>query len=317
MKKIAVLYGMESTFPQALIDRINSRNVEGVRAESLLTGGFRMDQPAPYAVIIDRISHDIPFYRAYLKNAILHGTVVINNPFWWSADDKFFNYALAEKLGVAAPKTVMLPHYSHPPGTTSQSMRNLMYPLNWEEIFSYVGFPAFMKPHLGGGWRNVYKVNSPQELFDAYHQTGDLGMVLQEAIDFTEYYRCYVIGQEKVHVMPYDPRKPHEQRYVQDMDAASSPLYPRIVGDCLKLCKALGYDMNTVEFAVRDGIPYAIDFLNPAPDADRYSVGEANFEWIVNAMADLAIKKALAGELPAADYHWGRFLAGGQRVQTA
>ena len=115
---------------------------------------------ARYDVIVDRISHDIPFYRAWLKNAALDGTNVINNPFWWSADDKFFNYALATKLGVAIPPTVLLPHKEHPPGTTERSMRNLHYPLDWDAIFDYVGFPAFLKPFDGGGWRDVYKVNN-------------------------------------------------------------------------------------------------------------------------------------------------------------
>jgi glutathione synthase/RimK-type ligase-like ATP-grasp enzyme len=284
MKKIAVLYGMENTFPSALVDRINAMNVSDVQAEHLLTGAFREDRGSPYHLIVDRISHDIPFYRAYLKNAVLHGTKVINNPFWWSADDKFFNYALGARIGVAVPRTVMLPHHSHPPGTSSASMRNLMYPLNWEEVFDYIGFPAFMKPHLGGGWRNVYKVNNADELYAAYNQTNDLGMVLQEAIDFTGYYRCFVVGGQEVLVMPYDPRQPHERRYVRDVDVTRDPLYPRIVGDARKLCQALGYDMNTVEFAVRDGVPYAIDYLNPAPDADRYSVGEDNFNWIVSRM---------------------------------
>jgi len=303
---------MENSFPMALVDHINARKPEGIVAEHLVTGAFRMDLPSPYALIIDRISHDIPFYRAYLKNAILHGSRVINNPFWWSADDKFFNYALGMKIGVAVPKTVMLPHHSHPPATTAQSMRNLMYPLNWQEVYDYIGFPAFMKPHLGGGWRNVYKVNNPDELMAAYAETKDLGMVLQQAIDFTDYYRCYVIGQEKVHVMAYDPRQPHERRYVADAQPEKSPLYSRIVGDALKLCRALGYDMNTVEFAVHDGVPYAIDYLNPAPDADRHSVGEKNFAWILDAMADLAIRVAREDKPPQPEYHWGRFLAGGQ-----
>ncbi len=309
MKKVGLLYGMENSFPAALVERINSRKVDGVMAESLVTGAFRMDLPSPYALIIDRISHDIPFYRAYLKNAILHGARVINNPFWWSADDKFFNYALGAKLGVATPKTVMLPHRSHPPGTTAQSMRNMMYPLNWEEVYDYIGFPAFMKPHLGGGWRHVYKVHNPEELIAAYNETDVLGMVLQESIEFTEYYRCYVIGREKVHVMGYDPLQPHDKRYVLDAQPEKSPLYERIVADCLTLCRALGYDMNTVEFAVRDGVPYAIDYLNPAPDAGRYSVGEANFEWILDAMADLAIKYVLEPP-PASEYIWQDYLAG-------
>jgi hypothetical protein len=81
-----------------------------------------------------------------------------------------------------------------------------------------------------------------------------------------------------------------------------------VVGDALKLCRALGYDMNTVEFAVEDGVPYAIDFLNPAPDADVHSVGPENFEWVVNAIAEMAIKKALSDENPAAEYRWSAFL---------
>jgi len=308
MRKIGILYGMENTFPGALVDRINALGDEEVRAESILLGGVQMAQPSGYHVIVDRISHDIPFYRAYLKNATLGGTLVINNPFWWSADDKFFNYALASQIGVAVPRTVLLPHKQHPPGTTAQSMRNLRYPLNWEEIFDYIGFPAFLKPHSGGGWKNVYKVDNPQELFAAYDQTGDLCMTLQKAVNFTEYFRCYVIGQEKVWVMRYDPKQPHADRYVKNPPPLEPGMYARVVGDALKLCRTLGYDLNTVEFAVEDGVPYAIDFLNPAPDADVHSVGPENFEWVVNAVAEMAIRKALGYEPPPQELRWARFL---------
>jgi glutathione synthase/RimK-type ligase-like ATP-grasp enzyme len=311
-RKIGIVFGMENTFPGAVVARINDMNVPGVSAEFLRTGGLRMNQPSGYRVIIDRISHDIPFYRAYLKNAVLGGTIVINNPFWWGADDKFFNYALADRIGVAAPRTVLLPHKHHPPDTTDQSMRNLEYPLNWDEIFSYVGFPAFLKPHSGGGWKHVYKVDSPADFFAAYDQTGDLCMTLQQAINFEEYFRCYVVGREKVHVMRYEPRNPHRERYVKNAPPIEPTRHERLVNDCLKLCRALGYDLNTVELAVQGGVPYAIDLLNPAPDADYHSVGPENFAWIVNAVAELAVKKALSDEHPARDYHWSRFLMGGQ-----
>jgi glutathione synthase/RimK-type ligase-like ATP-grasp enzyme len=309
MKKIGIIYGMENTFPAALVDRINSREVADVRAEHIQIGGVKMAEPTGYAVIVDRISHDIPFFRAYLKNAALNGTRIINNPFWWGADDKFFNYALASKIGVAVPRTVLLPHKQHPPGTTDQSMRNLMYPLNWEEIFDYIGFPAFLKPYSGGGWKNVYKVDSPEQLFAAYDQTGDLCMTLQQAIDFDLYFRCYVVGQKRVHIMHYDPRLPHEHRYVRNPEAAAPALYQRVMRDALTLCHALGYDLNTVEFAVQDGVPYAIDFLNPAPDADLHSVGPENFEWIVDAVADLAIEQAQEGPLNMQEMHWANFLS--------
>ena len=316
MKKIGIIFGMENSFPPAVVEKINSMKVEGVTAEFVKLGGVKMAEPSGYRVIIDRISQDISFYRAYLKNAVLNGTVVINNPFWWTADDKFFNYALASKLGVAIPPTVILPHNQHPPGTTDQSMRNLMFPLNWEEVFEYVGFPAFLKPYDGGGWKNVYKVDSPEEFFKAYNETGHLCMTLQHGVEFEEYFRCYVIGQEKVHIMRYDPKAPHHERYVKGNPPPSPKMKERIEKDALTLCRALGYDLNTVEFAVEGGVPYAIDFMNPAPDAEITSVGKENFEWVVNAVADMAVKKALSDENPARELRWAAFLAGAPLAAT-
>jgi len=292
MTTIGVLYGMEESFPPALVDRINAMGVPDVRGEHLKIGGVQMAEPAPYGVIVDRISHDIPFYRSFLKNAVLTGTKVINNPFWWSADDKFFNYSLAKKLGVAVPHTVLLPHKKNPEGTTDRSMRNLVYPLDWAGIFKYVGFPAFLKPHDGGGWKSVYRVTGPEDFFRAYDESGDLCMTLQAAVNFQEYFRCYVINQEKVHVMRYDPGQPHHLRYVPSNPPPARALGERMERDALTLCRALGYDLNTVEFAVEDGIPYAIDFMNPAPDAALESVGPENFQWIVDAVAEMAVARA-------------------------
>ena len=309
MATIGVLFGMENVFPGALVERINGMGVPGVTAEFVQIGGVKMEGPCPYRVIVDRISHDIPFYRAWLKTAALHGAYVISNPYWSSADDKFFNYALAQRLGVAVPPTVLLPHKEHPPGTTDKSMRNLLYPLNWDEIFAYIGFPAFLKPFDGGGWRDVFQVKSREEFFASYDQTRTLCMTLQKAVNFNEYFRCYVVGQEQVHVMTYDPRAPFHERYVKNPPAYPKGLIERVTRDSLTLCKALGYDLNTVEFAVEDGVPYAIDFMNPAPDADPHSVGPENFAWIVEAVAAFAVKKAQ--EPPSApDLRWAAMLKG-------
>ena len=308
MPRIGIVFGMEESFPPAMVDRINHAGVKDVTAEFVHIGAVRMDEPAYFRVIVDRISHDIPFYRAYLKNCVLSGATVINNPFWWSADDKFFNYSLATKLGVAVPPTVILPHKQLPPGTTDRSMRNLKYPLNWDEVFQYIGFPAFLKPHNGGGWKDVYKVDNPQEFFAAYDQSRDLCMTLQRGVNFKEYFRCYVIGQEKVHIMPYNPRAPHHERYIKTHPSFDPALLARVERDALTLCRALGYDLNTVEFAVENGVPYAIDFMNPAPDAERTSIGDENFTWIVEAVAEMAIKKALAPPPPPA-LRWQQLLS--------
>src|SRR5450755_4048657 len=140
MKKIGILYGQERSFPMAFIEAVNGNNVRGIRAEPVYIDKVVQGDSSGYAVIIDRISQDVPFYRAFLKNAALCGTAVINNPFWWSADEKFFNNCLATKIGVPVPKTVILPSHDHPVYTSEQSFANLAYPLDWENIFSYIGF---------------------------------------------------------------------------------------------------------------------------------------------------------------------------------
>ena len=306
MKKIGILFGQENTFPQAFVDEVNSRGENDIVAELAHVDELFQGKPSGYAVLIDRISQDVPFYRAYLKNAAYTGTAVINNPFWWSADEKFFNNVLAQDIGVAVPKTILLPSNTMPPDTKDTSFRNLKYPLEWENIFeSLGGFPLFCKPHAGGGWKSVYKVHDEKEFFDAYHETGDLVMMLQEAIEFESYFRCYCLGTKWVHIMPYEPRNPHHLRYVKDEGTTDPALLKTIEEQVRLLNEALGYDFNTVEFAVRDGVPYAIDFCNPAPDADIHSVGEINFAWIVKHAADLAIERAKAHKEGQMNLRWG------------
>src|SRR6266542_974788 len=179
MKKIGMLYGQERTFPQAFIERVNSKNVQDIHAEPVYIDKVMQGVPTGYAVIFDRISQDVPFYRAYLKNAALCGTAVVNNPFWWSADEKFFNNCLATKLGVAVPKTVILPSKDQPADCSAESFANLAFPLDWDGIFDYIGWPAYFKPHSGGGWKSVYKVRDRDEFFKAYGETGQLVMLLQ------------------------------------------------------------------------------------------------------------------------------------------
>ncbi|HVT59408.1 MAG TPA: hypothetical protein VHR45_13530 [Thermoanaerobaculia bacterium] len=307
-KKIGILFGQENTFPWALLERINLRRVPGIVAEPVRIDKVMQGVDSGYAVILDRISQDIPFYRGYLKNAALSGTAVVNNPFWWSADEKFFNNSLATKVGVAVPKTVLLPSNQHPPDTNESSMRNLAYPLDWEAIFAYVGFPAFFKPFAGGGWKNVYKLHDREEFFRAYNETGQLVMMLQEEIVFSEYFRCYCIDCRDVRIMQYDPKAPFHQRYLRNGPPIAEALLDRVRDGVLELNRALGYDFNTVEFAVRDGVPYAIDFCNPAPDADLHSIGEDNFEWVVEAAANMALRKAQAHVAGRNNLTWGEFV---------
>jgi glutathione synthase/RimK-type ligase-like ATP-grasp enzyme len=308
MKKIGILHGMERSFPQAFVEQINKMNVKGIVAEPVLIDMVQQGKANDYAVIVDRISQDVPFFRAYLKNAASAGTAVINNPFWWSADEKFFNNALAVKLDVPVPKTVLLPSHERPIDTKEDSFSNLKFPLSWDTIFDHIGWPAYMKPHAGGGWKHVYKLNNPAEFFDAYRQTGQLVMMLQEEIQFTEYFRCYCLGRKYIKVMQYEPRNPHDLRYVVTTGPSSEKMINLVTDYVLKLNVALGYDFNTVEMAVRDGVPYAIDFCNPAPDADVKSVGQENFDWVVEHAAKVAVERAKGHKPGGNNLTWGRFV---------
>ena len=307
MKKIGIMFGKERSFPDAFIERVNQKKIDGISAEPVHIDKVMQGENSGYAVIIDRISQDVPFYRAYLKNAALSGTAVINNPFWWSADEKFFNNCLMTKINVPVPKTVIIPSSTLPVDTSDQSFSNLAYPLDWENIFKYIGFPAYMKPHAGGGWKSVYKVTGIDDFFTKHGETGELIMMLQEEIIFDEYYRCYCIGGKDVRIMPYEPRNPHHLRYVADFKPDSQKL-ELLTDIVLRICKYLGYDFNTVELALRDGVPYAIDFCNPAPDAEVTSVGQENFDWVVEASANFAIERAQAQQDGKDNLTWGEYV---------
>lgn len=308
MKKIGILFGKERSFPEAFIKRVNEIDGKKFKAEAVSIDKIFQAEPLDYAVIIDRISQGVPFYRAAMKNAAITGTAVINNPFWWSADEKFFNNALAEKLGVPVPKTALLPSYELPDDTSDESFSNLAFPLAWEQIFNYIGFPAYMKPFDGGGWKDVYKLKDKEDFFDKHSQTKQTVMMLQEEIIFDEYFRCYCIGGKHVRIMQYEPRNPFHLRYVVDTPPSSEALLKTIHDYVIKLNQYLGYDFNTVEFAVRDGIPYAIDFCNPAPDADIASVGQENFDWVVETSAQYAIERANAHVNGLDNLTWGEYI---------
>ncbi|MDP9323380.1 MAG: hypothetical protein M3P13_07070 [Acidobacteriota bacterium] len=291
--RIGLLVGREYSFPPAFIAKVNELGAaHRITAEMVTWGGTKMDEPARYSVIVDRISHEVEYYRGALKHAVLQGTYVINNPFWWTADDKYFNYSVMSKLGCAIPKTVLLPQKDYPKDIdlAPASLRNLKYPLDWDDLLDYVGRPAILKPYSGGGWKHVYKVNNKQELLEAYAGTAPYCMTLQEFIDFDLYVRCFTFGKTDITPVKYDPR---ERRYLIDHEHLSPELGARVVRDAQTINQALGYEMNTIEFAVQDGVPYAIDFLNPAPDFERDRITDFYFGHVVDKMSALVIDRAL------------------------
>ncbi|MBI5548097.1 MAG: hypothetical protein HY901_29810 [Deltaproteobacteria bacterium] len=308
---VGLLVGRERSFPDALISEVGKRQTD-VSACYAKIDALRFDRPLPYDVLVDRISHDVTCYQPVLKHAVLHGTRVVNNPFWRIADDKFFNAALAHRLGLKVPKTYVLPQHSYGDDVTTESLTNLVYPIDWEGLVRDLGLPLYLKPHWGGGWRGVHRVHNLQEMLSVYDHSGNQTLIAQEEITWVQYVRCIVIGKEQVLPALWDPRRSHFERYTraaESMPALTLEVEKRLVEDSRAICRALGYDMNTVEWAIReDGTAYAIDFMNSAPDLDVASLGEEKFRWAIEKMADLVI--TLAKEpARAPKHHWLKALA--------
>jgi glutathione synthase/RimK-type ligase-like ATP-grasp enzyme len=292
--RVGVLRGRENSFPDAVIAKINSMG-RGVTAEYVQLGGTKLNEPVPYRVVLDRMSHEVPYYAVYLKMAALQGTYCINNVFWRSADDKFFGYAAAEKLGIAEPRTVVLPNREYVPDVNAESLRNL-WPTDFSAYLEHVGLPCIMKPAFGGGWKDVFKITSLEEALVKYDASGQQTMMLQEFITWDTYIRVPTIGRRWARAIRYDPAPMGMGGYNQDYEILPRALRDQAEELSLRFNQALGYDMNALEFAVKDGLFYGIDLTNYTPDLDYRSLKDAHFPWAVEKMAELAVEKALSGE---------------------
>jgi len=292
--RIGVLRGRENSFPDAFIAKVNAMG-KGVTAEYIQLGGTKLNEDVPYRVILDRMSHEVPYYSVYLKMAALQGTYCINNTFWRTADDKFFGYAAAEKLGIAEPRTVVLPNREHVEDVNAESLRNL-WPTDFGMYLEYVGLPCIMKPAHGGGWKDVNKIHDLEELLHHYNASGQKTMMLQEFITWDTYIRVPTIGRRYARAIRYDPKPGGLGGYNQDYDILPRALRDQSEELSLRFNKALGYDMNAVEFAVVDGVFYGIDLTNYTPDYDYRALKDAHFPWVVEKMAEFAVEKALSTE---------------------
>jgi len=304
--RIGVLRGRENSFPDAFIAKVNSMG-KGVTAEYVHLGGTKLNEPVPYRVVLDRMSHEVPYYAVYLKMAALAGTYCINNVFWRSADDKFFGYAAAEKLGIAEPRTVVLPNHEYVEDVTAESLRNL-WPTDFARYLEHVGVPCIMKPAFGGGWKDVHKIHSLDELLYHYNASGQKTMMLQQLIEWDIFIRVPTIGRRWARAIRYDPAPMGMGGYDQDYDALPRPLRDQAEELSLKFNQALGYDMNALEFAYKDGLFYGIDLTNYTPDLDHRSLKDAHFPWAVDRMAEFAVEKALSGEATPAVPDWRALL---------
>jgi len=291
LKKIGILYGNEAGFPQFLAEKINHSGISGVTAEFVKIDKVLNEENNEYNVILDRISNRVYFYREYLKLSGIKGTLVINNPFLLEIYNRFTALALAKKEGLPVPKMVLLPTNEHPHNTDTDTFVNLLFPLDWKSIFGYTGFPAFFKSSLYDGIKNVCKVNHENEFYYVYNDSGVNLMMLQEAVEYDEYYRVYSIGNKDVRILKYTGDEINPLKNVKATLHTKS-LLNQIKSLTVKVNTLLGLEINSAEFAVKDNKLFLTDVFNPVPKSDIEYLGEDNFNWLLDKTADYLIKQA-------------------------
>jgi len=284
-----VKIGILSKDEQFSYDLLNSLNHLGasnnVSAVFVTPKAIENSAKNDFRLIIDRKTYLDKFMRTWIKKQALEGTYIISNPFAHSCDDKFFEYCLATKLNVNVPKTVCLP--SHFPIYDFGDL--IEYP-QLDKVLEYTGLPAIVKPYDGWAWRDVRKVRSVEDLKRVYEDSMDMVLVVQEYIDYDHYVRAYVVGKEHVLPIKYEPK---ERRYILDHEHLSPEVGLEILNSCRVLNYALDYDFNTVEFAIKNGKAYAIDFWNTVPEVRPDTLPKEYYDWVVDKVTNVALELAL------------------------
>lgn len=288
-KLIGILAGDEYEFPEALIDTINKDDAP-VRAELAKVSYTQMDGSTDYNVLIDRISHIVPYYRIYLQFAILANAYVINNPYTWSIDSRFFGTAMVNHLGLKSPRTVILPNKYIARDATPDTFRNLDYPMNWQAIIDYVGVPAIFKNNSGGGRQETHRVHNVDELIEWYDESGTRTKILQQVIESDIHIHSFVVGHDQVMSLRFSIKDNH---YKPDIISNSDQLGATLAEAAIRITKAYQYDVNMVEFVIHNDEIYVISGTNPVPQISDALMSKAQFNWCVAEIAKVAVDRAL------------------------
>ena len=287
VKLIGLIIGREREMPDEVMRLINESG--SAQAELVKLGGTFLEDTVDYDVIIDRMSHEIPYYRTYVKFAAVNGCYVINDPFVWANDTKFLGAAVLRKLGVKTPRTMVLPNKDIAAETVPDSFRNLAYPMDWQAIVDYIGSPAIFKDVRSGGRRFAHRVNNVEELIQRYDESGTRTMILQQVIASDHHYHCLVIGGERTLLMPYSFEEAH---YLQADRHLSEAFTQRMTEMSCMLSRVYGYDINMSEFVLDGDDVYLINATNPSPLIGRDMMTPEQFNWACAEIADLVLRRA-------------------------
>ena len=269
---------------------------------------FDIERPAPYDLVIDRLTHWYHPSREWIKKAVLmDGVYTFNNPWSVQSMEKQTSYCAMRHLGMPIPKTWLVPPKEYDEAPDLQvTLERYAKIFDLKDIGEMVGYPLFMKPYDGGGWVGVSKIDNDDELRAAYDESGKFVMHLQNGIvPYERFVRCVGVGPQ-VRIVSYDPSAPLHERYTTERDFLEPGDRQVLEDTTLTINSFFGWDFNSCEALSKDGIWHPIDFANPCPDSQVTSL-HYHFPWLVKAKIRWSLFCAATRRPMQANLDWRAF----------
>jgi hypothetical protein len=294
---IGLLLGAEEDWPTAfeqLLRRVGTVKTGDGRSHSfaserLTIEPFNLDDPVRPELVIDRLAYWYYHPREWIKKAALtHDTYLLNSPFTFQSMEKHSAYCAMLRLGMKIPRTVLVP-YKNPVDNVRWSYTSAKYnvPFDLYAIAEDLGYPLYMKPFDGGGWRGVSRVDNPEQLKAAYDASGEMLMHLQATVDYDVFARALSIGPETM-VMKFRPELPMHDRY----EVAHGFLSDKAGAECAAISRIVnaffGWDFNSAEMLVAGDEVHPIDYANACPDVAITSL-HYYFPWAISALVKWSV----------------------------
>ena len=311
---IGLLLGAEEDWPRAFETILgmappirHGGEVHTVSSERLTIEPFRLDDPVRTPLVIDRLAHWYYHPREWLKKAALvDGTYLLNSPFTFQSMEKHSAYCAMVRLGLHVPPTTLVP-YKHPVDNVRWAYTAERYnePFDLDAIADELGYPLYMKPFDGGGWRGVSRIENREDLHRAYDASGEMLMHLQATVDYEHFARALSIGPETM-VMDFRPEQPMHSRYAVSYDFLTEKAGRQAVAISRIVNAFFRWEFNSAEMLVRGDDVYPIDYANACPDVALTSL-HYYFPWAITALVRWSTFCVVTGRRPLVDLRTMRF----------
>ena len=289
---VGLLLGAEEDWPRAfeeIVRRVGIFEHAGTKhvidTERVHIAPFNLRDRARHDLVIDRLAYWYYHPREWLKKvALMDDVYLLNSPFTFQSMEKHSAYCALIRLGMHVPDTVLVP-YKHPVDNVRWSYTASKYndPFDLKAIAAEMGYPLFMKPFDGGGWRGVSKVKNEADLISAYDDSGEMLMHLQKSVEpYDVFARALTIGPE-TKVMHFRPDEPMHDRYVVDHDFLSPGTGLEAITIAQTVNALFRWEFNSCEMLIQGQTVLPIDYANACPDVAVTSL-HYYFPWAMKAL---------------------------------